>query len=106
MSIKGVSYIYQTTITDVRSSVAIIIQKYLRSVYLAGHRLTVSGIFSRLLAVGCTGKACFGLAVGCTGKARFGLAVYCIGKARFRGPIRISSRLHWAIRLGLGLGSD
>ena len=77
-----------------------------RSVYLAGHRLTTSGIFSRLLAVGCTGKACFGLAVGCTGKARFGLAVDCIGKARFRGPIRISSRLHWAIRLGLGLGSD
>ena len=54
-----------------------------RSVYLAGHRLTVSGIFSRLLAVGCTGKACFGLAVGCTGKARFGLAVDCTGKARF-----------------------
>ena len=55
-----------------------------RSVYLAGHRLPVSGIFSRLLAVGCTEKACFGLAVGCTGKARFGLAVDCTGKARFR----------------------
>ena len=61
-----------------------------RSVYLAGHRLTVSGIFSRLLAVGCTGKACFGLAVGCTGKARFGLAVDCTGKARFRAQFGLA----------------
>ena len=43
-----------------------------QSVYLAGHRFTVSVIFSRLLAVCCTGKACFG----------------------------VSSRLHWAIGLG------
>ena len=42
----------------------------IRSVYLAGRGLTVSGIFtSWLLAVSCIGKACFGLAVGCTGKA-------------------------------------
>ena len=48
----------------------VVVAFFLRSVYLAGHRLTVSGIFSRVLAVGCTGKACFGLAVGCTGKVR------------------------------------
>ena len=63
-----------------------------RSAYLAGHRLTVSGIFSRLLTVGCTDKACFGLVVGCTDKVRFGLAVDCTGKATFRA------------RFGLALG--
>ena len=40
------------------------------------------------LAVGCTGNALFDFSsIGCTGNALFG----------------ISSRLHWVIRLGLGL---
>ena len=47
--------------------------------YLTGHRMTVSGIFSWLFVVGCTGKACLALAVSCTGKLRFG----------------VCSRLHW-----------
>ena len=48
-----------------------------------GHRLTVSRISSRLLAVCCTEMACLGLAAGCTGKASFGLALDCTGRARF-----------------------
>ena len=48
----------------------------------------VSGIFSWLFVVGCTGKVCFGvIAGGYPGKVRFG----------------VINRLQWAIRLGLGL---
>ena len=32
-------------------------------------------VYSRLLAVGCTGKAFFGVSVGCTGKPASALAV-------------------------------
>ena len=55
------------------------------NVYLAGHWLTVSGIFSWLLAVGCTCKVCFGLVVGFTRKIYFRLAVGVL-----EGPIQIS----------------
>ena len=62
--------------------------------------MTVSGILSWLLAVGCTGKASFGLAAGCTGPACFGLTLGCTGKTSL---VAISCRLHRAIWLGLGL---
>ena len=38
------------------------------------------------------------IAVGCTGKCRLNVSSRFIGKARFS----VSSRLHWAIKLGLG----
>ena len=63
-----------------------------------GHRLSVSRISSRLLAVCCTEMACLGLDAGCTGKACFGLALDCTERVRFelavgcivKGSLRIS----------------